>query len=354
MTRARRPAPSPRYARAEGWGWSGNLRRHSLRAACAVRPRSACSPPARAPPAHAPKRKPKAHRQGADLLPPRRRATHLDVGAWPGWRGDERCGSPSCARLRCRRRCAAAARLPRAGRSARVRGRARRRHRLRVGWQRRRALQACACVLPRSPRATRGPGPSPWPTSWTCARGGRGPARQALRGDGDGGLQRPPKASGKKVSAGVAALRVEHLELLAGLAASGALKPVIDRTAPLEQAAEAHAYLDSGRKRGSVVLSVARAERTCAPVPRSPTRSPSTSWARSPAPTLLRCWRGTGRSARHTRRPSARPPRSPPSARGGSRPASPSTVASVRGTGLHRPPQGPLNRSAAKPPGQHT
>jgi hypothetical protein len=31
---------------------------------------------------------------------------------------------------------------------------------------------------------------------------------------------------------------------------------VIDRTYPLESAAEAHAYVDSGRKRGSVVLRV--------------------------------------------------------------------------------------------------
>jgi NADPH:quinone reductase-like Zn-dependent oxidoreductase len=33
---------------------------------------------------------------------------------------------------------------------------------------------------------------------------------------------------------------------------------VIDRSYPLEHAAEAHAYVDTGRKRGSVVLTVGR------------------------------------------------------------------------------------------------
>lgn len=46
------------------------------------------------------------------------------------------------------------------------------------------------------------------------------------------------------------------MRLLPEMAASGALRPVIDRVYPLEHAAEAHAYVDTGRKRGSVVLSV--------------------------------------------------------------------------------------------------
>jgi NADPH:quinone reductase-like Zn-dependent oxidoreductase len=41
------------------------------------------------------------------------------------------------------------------------------------------------------------------------------------------------------------------------LAATGVLKPVIDRTLPLERIVEAHALVDSGRKRGSVVVTVA-------------------------------------------------------------------------------------------------
>ena len=36
----------------------------------------------------------------------------------------------------------------------------------------------------------------------------------------------------------------------------GAVKPVIDRSYPREAAAEAHAYVDTGRKRGNVALRV--------------------------------------------------------------------------------------------------
>jgi NADPH:quinone reductase-like Zn-dependent oxidoreductase len=43
---------------------------------------------------------------------------------------------------------------------------------------------------------------------------------------------------------------------LAGLARSGALKPVIDRVFPFADAVDAHRLVDSGRKRGSVVLSL--------------------------------------------------------------------------------------------------
>ncbi len=74
------------------------------------------------------------------------------------------------------------------------------------------------------------------------------------------GLERPSKASGKKVIAGVAAVTVEDIEFLAELAAAGEFRPIIDRSYPLEHAAEAHAYVDSGRKRGNVVLTVGRTQ----------------------------------------------------------------------------------------------
>jgi NADPH:quinone reductase-like Zn-dependent oxidoreductase len=46
------------------------------------------------------------------------------------------------------------------------------------------------------------------------------------------------------------------MRFLAELVAAGAFKPVIDRSYPLANAAEAHAYVDTGRKRGNVVLTV--------------------------------------------------------------------------------------------------
>ena len=63
--------------------------------------------------------------------------------------------------------------------------------------------------------------------------------------------------SDKKVIAGPATDRAEDLRFLAGLAEGGEFKPVIGRRYPLDQIREAHAYVDSGRKRGNVVITVA-------------------------------------------------------------------------------------------------
>lgn len=62
--------------------------------------------------------------------------------------------------------------------------------------------------------------------------------------------------SGKKVVAGPASERAEDVRFLAKLAQEGSLKPVIDRRYALEQIAEAHRYVETGRKRGSVVVMV--------------------------------------------------------------------------------------------------
>ena len=67
---------------------------------------------------------------------------------------------------------------------------------------------------------------------------------------------KPDRGSGKQVIAGVAAARPGDLQELAELARQGALRPVIDRSYPLERAAEAHAYVDKGHKRGNIVLKV--------------------------------------------------------------------------------------------------
>lgn len=60
----------------------------------------------------------------------------------------------------------------------------------------------------------------------------------------------------KKIIAGPAAERPEDLHTLAGLAAAGKLRPLIDNVYPLERIVEAHRRVDSGRKRGSVVVTM--------------------------------------------------------------------------------------------------
>lgn len=60
--------------------------------------------------------------------------------------------------------------------------------------------------------------------------------------------------SKRKLIAGPAPERAEHARELGELAAQGKYRPLIDRSYPLAQIAEAHAYVDSGRKRGSVII----------------------------------------------------------------------------------------------------
>jgi NADPH:quinone reductase-like Zn-dependent oxidoreductase len=51
-------------------------------------------------------------------------------------------------------------------------------------------------------------------------------------------------------------LRREDLVLLGELATSGEIRPVIDRTHALDDIVDAHRYVDSGHKRGNVVIAV--------------------------------------------------------------------------------------------------
>lgn len=60
--------------------------------------------------------------------------------------------------------------------------------------------------------------------------------------------------SSKKVIAGPAAELAEDLRFLAQLAVAGEFKPVIDRRYPFEQIADAHRYVDTGRKKGNVAI----------------------------------------------------------------------------------------------------
>jgi NADPH:quinone reductase-like Zn-dependent oxidoreductase len=68
--------------------------------------------------------------------------------------------------------------------------------------------------------------------------------------------------SSKKIIAGPAAERAEDLRFLAKLAQAGKFRPVIDRRYPFEKIAEAHRYVDTGHKRGNVVITLEHNNKT--------------------------------------------------------------------------------------------
>ena len=63
-----------------------------------------------------------------------------------------------------------------------------------------------------------------------------------------------PGRKGRRVIAGPATEKPEYVQQLAALAASGVLRPLIDKSYAFEEIAAAHAYVDTGRKRGSVAV----------------------------------------------------------------------------------------------------
>ena len=62
--------------------------------------------------------------------------------------------------------------------------------------------------------------------------------------------------SNKRLLSWEAGYTTNNLLRLKELIEAGVIKPVIDRTYPLEQIAEAHRYVDTDQKKGNVIITI--------------------------------------------------------------------------------------------------
>lgn len=89
------------------------------------------------------------------------------------------------------------------------------------------------------------------------------PGARLLAVDAGGGMMLRAAWEGlrkrTRIVVGMATETLGDLDTIRVLAQSGAIRPTIDRTLPLARIAEGHALVDSGRKRGAVVITVASA-----------------------------------------------------------------------------------------------